>query len=118
MDWFEVIAAGDVVPNKKAGAGHLRLGHGADGSGPRQCLAFEDSENGVRAVRDAGCRSLVITTNGYTEDHDFRGATVVLDQLGEPGTPCRVLAGDPCPGERLRGCAGLRRIHAAAWDAA
>lgn len=117
MDWFEVIAAGDVVPNKKPAPDiyvyameHLNLA-------PEACLAFEDSENGVHAVRDAGLRSLIITTNGYTEDHNFNGATVVLDQLGEPGSPCRVLAGDVVPNGGYIDVDIVRLIHAVAWGA-
>ena len=57
-------------------------------------MAFEDSENGVISVIDAGIRSLVVTTNDYTEDHDFNGANLVIDQFGEPNDPFRVISGD------------------------
>ncbi len=32
--------------------------------------------------------------NGYTAGQDFTGAALVLDQLGEPDAPVRVLAGE------------------------
>ena len=35
----------------------------------------------------------VITVNGYTHDHDFSGALLVLDNLGEPDQPFSVLQG-------------------------
>lgn len=93
QQWFEVIGAGDVVPAKKPAPDiylwvlqKLKLA-------PDQCLAFEDSENGLRASRGAGLAT-VITTNDYTAAHDFTGALAVLSDLGEPDAPLRVLAGD------------------------
>ena len=93
MSWFEVVGAGDVVPQKKPAPDIYfyameRLGLGAD-----QCLAFEDSENGIRSTLGAGLTT-VITTNDYTRGHNFEGAALVLDQLGEPDIPFQVLQGD------------------------
>ena len=90
--WFEVIAAGDIVPAKKPAPDIYHYALRALNLRPEQCLAFEDSENGIRASRGAGLRT-VITINDYTRDHDFTGAALVLDQLGEPQSPCKVLAG-------------------------
>ena len=92
VSWFEVIAAGDIVPAKKPAPDIYHYALQQLNLKPEQCLAFEDSENGIRASRGAGLRT-VITVNDYTRDHDFTGATLVLDQLGEPETPYRVLAG-------------------------
>lgn len=90
--WFEIIGAGDVVTAKKPAPDiyyyvldRLRLS-------PAQCTAFEDSENGLRAAQAAGLKT-VITVNDYTRAHDFRGAAMVLDHLGEPGRPFQVLSG-------------------------
>ena len=85
-DWFAVIAAGDIVPAKKPAPDIYvwaleKLGLGAD-----ECLAFEDSENGIRSSLGAGLRTLV-TVNDYTRDHDFAGALAVLSDLGEPDAP-------------------------------
>lgn len=94
IGWFEVIAAGDIVPAKKPGPdifhhalAELDLPAGA-------CLALEDSDNGVRAALGAGV-NVVVTTNDYTRDQDFTGALAVLDGLGEPGAPVTVQAGMP-----------------------
>jgi beta-phosphoglucomutase-like phosphatase (HAD superfamily) len=60
---------------------------------PEDCLALEDSGAGLRAARAAELPTLV-TVSDYSADDDFHGAAVVLDHLGEPGLPVRVLAGD------------------------
>ena len=116
LDWFEVIAAGDIVPLKKPAPDIYLWAMNEMNLKPGQCLAFEDSENGVRSVLDAGLRSLVVTTNGYTLDHDFTGATLVLDQLGEPAQPCRVLAGGAGVPGGFVDVPTLRSLHAAVWD--
>ena len=116
LDWFEVIAAGDIVARKKPAPDIYLWAMAQMNLGAAACLALEDSENGVHAVRDAGLRSLLITTNGYTRDDDFSGATLVLDQFGEPGSPCRVLAGDIEPADGYVDVRFLRQVHAAAWQ--
>lgn len=45
-----------------------------------QCLAFEDSANGLRAARGAGLAT-IITPTSFTADHDFSGALKVLPNL-------------------------------------
>jgi HAD superfamily hydrolase (TIGR01509 family) len=89
--WFEVIAAGDVVPAKKPAPDIYQYALEKLGLAPEACLAFEDSENGLRAARGAGLRT-VITVNDYTRDQDFTGAAIVLDHLGEPTLPFTALA--------------------------
>ncbi len=91
--WFDVIAAGDIVPAKKPAPDIYFWAMEKLGLGPEQCLALEDSALGVHAVLGAGIRSLVVTVNGYTRGQDFTGASLVLDHLGEPGNSCRALAG-------------------------
>jgi HAD superfamily hydrolase (TIGR01509 family) len=90
--WFDVIAAGDVVPRKKP-APDVYL-HALDrlGLSASECIAFEDSENGIRASLGAGIATIV-TLNDYTRGQDFGGAVSVLDSLGEPGMPARVVSG-------------------------
>lgn len=92
VDWFEVIAAGDVVPAKKPAPDIFNYALAQLHLAPTDCLAFEDSENGLRAARGAGLKT-VITVNDYTHAHDFDGASLVLDHLGEPGQPFTRLAG-------------------------
>lgn len=91
-DWFEVIAAGDIVPAKKPAPDIYFYALEHMGLPASDCLAFEDSENGLRASRGAGLKTLV-TVNDYTLDHDFRGAAAVLSSLGDPDEPNQWLAG-------------------------
>ncbi len=111
VDWFEVIAAGDVVPNKKPAADIFVLALAELGLEPDDCIAFEDSDNGARAALDAGLRSLVITVNDYTAGQDFGAAPLIVDQLGEPGAPSRVLVGD-LQDSSCVDLAALDRLHA------
>jgi beta-phosphoglucomutase-like phosphatase (HAD superfamily) len=88
--WFEVIGAGDIVPAKKPAPDIYHYVLKALDLPPEACIAFEDSENGILASRGAGLQT-VITVNGYTTDHDFTGAAIVLDTMGEPDQPSKVL---------------------------
>ncbi len=92
-DWFEVIAAGNAVAEKKPAADIYFYAMQQLGVTPAECMAFEDSENGLCSARGAGLPTL-ITLNAYTRDHNFDGAVLVLDQFGEPAAPFTVLAGD------------------------
>ncbi|HMM46583.1 MAG TPA: HAD family hydrolase [Thiobacillaceae bacterium] len=108
--WFEVIAAGDIVPAKKPAPDIYHYALEKMGLDAADCLAFEDSENGLRASLGAGLKTLV-TVNDYTLDHDFSGAAAVLSDLGEPGTPHRQIAG-PDLGKSFVDVGVLRALHA------
>ena len=45
-----------------------------------ECIALEDSENGLHASLAAGVKTFV-TTNDYTRLQDFTGAAAVFDDL-------------------------------------
>jgi HAD superfamily hydrolase (TIGR01509 family) len=111
QDWFEVIAAGDIVPAKKPAPDIYRYALEKMGLDAAECLAFEDSENGLHASLGAGLKTL-ITVNDYTLDHDFTGAAVVLSDLGDPGAPNRRIAGADL-GPRLVDVAYLQALHQA-----
>jgi HAD superfamily hydrolase (TIGR01509 family) len=51
---------------------------------PAQCLAFEDSSNGLRAATAAGLAT-IITPTRYTAHHDFGDALRVLPDLDQVG---------------------------------
>ena len=91
--WFEQIGAGDIVPAKKPAADIYSWVLQRMQLKPAQCLAFEDSENGICSSQSAGLKTIV-TVNDYTAEHDFSGAVAVLSDLGTPESPMQVLAGN------------------------
>jgi HAD superfamily hydrolase (TIGR01509 family) len=85
-DWFEAMACGDVVANKKPAPdiytralGMLRLP--AD-----DCVAFEDSVNGLKSAKAAGLYT-VVTPTVWSEGQDFSGADLLLHSLGDADAP-------------------------------
>ncbi|MCX7673641.1 MAG: HAD family hydrolase [Thiobacillaceae bacterium] len=106
--WFAVIAAGDIVPAKKPAPDIYHWALQRLHLSPGECLAFEDSENGLRAARAAGLKTIV-TVNDYTRGHDFTGALAVLTDLGEPHAPYTRL--DPA-GAGERGVVDVTRLRA------
>jgi len=109
IDWFEVIAAGDIVPAKKPAPDIYDYAMEKMSLSPQDCIAFEDSINGIRSSGGANLKT-IITINDYTRDHDFSGASIVLDQMGEPGRPFSVLAGDAGEAEYLD-CELVEYLH-------
>ena len=93
IDWFDVIAAGDVVPGKKPAPDIFLYALEHMGLDAADCMALEDSENGLLSSSGAGIKTIV-TINNYTRQQDFSGAVLVVDQLGEPEAAFSVLAGD------------------------
>ena len=47
---------------------------------PAECVAFEDSESGVRAARDAGLHVIAVPSE-LSQNHDFSNAHLVIDSL-------------------------------------
>jgi HAD superfamily hydrolase (TIGR01509 family) len=79
---FAAVVAGDDVARKKpAPDAYLevlaRLGQPA-----RDCLAIEDSANGLKAAASAGI-PVLISRSEYFRDDDFSGALAVVDELTE-----------------------------------
>jgi beta-phosphoglucomutase-like phosphatase (HAD superfamily) len=107
--WFEVIGAGDIVPAKKPAPDIYTHVLQQMKLQPSQCMAFEDSRNGIVASLAAGLPT-VITVNGYTRNDDFTGAEIVLDQMGEPGSPATVLMGESLASECLD-LDSIRALH-------
>ncbi len=93
IDWFEVIAAGDIVPAKKPAPDIYDYALKTMKLSADECIAFEDSANGIKSTSDANLQT-IITVNDYTREHDFSGACIVLDQMGEIDQPFNVIAGD------------------------
>ncbi len=91
LDWFDIIAAGDIVENKKPSAEIYQLVLDEMGWDAVDCLAFEDSYNGVRSALGAGL-PVIITITDYTRDEDFNGADLVLSRLGDPNHPAEIIS--------------------------
>ena len=78
--WFASIRTGEDVAAKKPDPEvyHLVL---SDLRLPAtDCLAFEDSANGLAAARSAGLRT-VVAPSVYSADDDFTGADLVVNTL-------------------------------------
>jgi len=110
-DWFEVIAAGDIVPAKKPAPDIYDWALKQLNLKPEDCLAFEDSENGIKSSLGARLKT-IITINDYTKEHDFSGASLVLDNMGEPDNAFNTLSGNNF-GETYLNLDLLEKIHAA-----
>lgn len=93
IGWFEVIGAGDIVPQKKPASDIYDWVLQQMALSPHAVIAFEDSGHGVTAATGAGIGRVVVTVNGYTADQAFDGASVVLDSLGEHGAPAQTVSG-------------------------
>ncbi len=72
------------------------------------CLAIEDSENGLRAARAAGIAT-VVTPTAYNAQDCFDGALLVLPHLGDPGEPMPLQL--PGADHRWADLAALRAWH-------
>ncbi|MEM9903585.1 MAG: HAD family hydrolase [Cyanobacteria bacterium P01_D01_bin.44] len=90
--WFDVIAAGDVVPHKKPAPDIYDYVLAKLQLPPDACLVLEDTHHGLIAATQANLKTIV-TVNDYTRGQDFDQALAVLTHLGEPDMPCEVIAG-------------------------
>ncbi len=111
MEWFEVIAAGDIVPAKKPAPDIYVWAMKEMNLTAADCIAFEDSRNGILSSCGADVKT-IITINDYTAADDFSKAVIVLDQMGEPDQPFSVLAGD-AGGATCLDMALVQRLHSA-----
>ncbi len=86
LRWFKVVAAGDIVPAKKPAPDIYLWAMDRLGVTASECLAFEDSENGLRSALGAGLTTL-ITPNDYTLRQDFSGAAALINNLDDISSP-------------------------------
>jgi len=77
---FDVIAAGDQVKAKKPAPDVFNLALERLDMAAEECVAFEDSLNGVVSAKAAGLR-VVVTPSIYTDDQDFSTAELVRPTL-------------------------------------
>lgn len=84
-DWqkyFDSVGCGDIVPNKKPAPDIYNWVLEQLKVSPQECIALEDSNNGLRSSLAAGIKTY-ITLNHYTRSQDFSGAAAVLDDIGD-----------------------------------
>ncbi|AKH36725.1 MULTISPECIES: HAD family hydrolase [Nitrosomonas] len=93
ISWFDVIGAGDIVAQKKPAPDIYYWTLKELGLPPQQCIAIEDSENGLQSSYAAGIKT-IITISEYTYSQNFNGAAMVLTDLGEPGKLPSIISGD------------------------
>lgn len=91
----DFIVSGELVAHKKPAPDLYRLALLKLGVNAIECVALEDSSMGLIAATSAGIPTL-ITVNDDTRHHVFEDAILVVDKLGEPDDPFRVLQGEPC----------------------
>ena len=77
---FEAAICGEDVLAKKPAPDAYHLALRRLGLAAADCLAFEDSENGLAAARAAGLRTIV-TPSLYTAHETFDGAAQVIDDV-------------------------------------
>ncbi len=116
LGWFEAVAAGDMVANKKPAPDVYELAlAGLKLEGP-QCLAFEDTTNGILSACAANI-PVLITVSEYSAGQDFTGALAVIDNLGEAEAPFKGTSGHATTslsdGHDLVDLALVRKWHAA-----
>ena len=110
LGWFEVIGAGDVVPNLKPAGDIYSYVLDQMNLDASECIAFEDSRNGIVSATHANLKT-IITVNEYTDTHDFTGAIVILNNLGELNQPFEMIEGNPTESTFVD-VAYLQELHA------
>lgn len=83
-DLFATVVAGDDVARKKPSPDVYLEVLGRLGCSAGDCLAIEDSANGLKAASSAGI-PVLISRSEYFRDDDFSGALAVVDDLTELG---------------------------------
>lgn len=112
LSWFEIIATDESVQDKKPAADIYHYVLEKMRLSASECLAFEDSENGLRSALSAGIPTL-ITVNDYTESQNFSGALLVVNHLGELQQPLSCLTEKTWPDFTIVNLAVLDTLYKA-----
>ena len=86
LDRFEVIGAGDHAARKKPAPDIYEYVLGQLKASPDECVALEDSANGLRSAKAAGLFT-VVTPSYWTMSEDFSAADLVLPSFGSEERP-------------------------------
>ena len=111
-NWFEALACGDMVSSKKPAPDIYTRALGMLRLSANDCVAFEDSVNGLKSAKAAGLYT-VVTPTFWSEGHDFSGADLVLSSLGDAVAPLAD-ADARLAGGTVLSLARLRELHQAA----
>ena len=98
-DYFAVNGCGDIVPHKKPAPDIYFWVLDKLGMPAANCIALEDSENGLRSSLAAGIKTFV-TVNHYTRKQNFEGAAGAFDDLSDLNAFCKA-AGLPLPKQQV-----------------
>jgi HAD superfamily hydrolase (TIGR01509 family) len=110
-DTFEIIGAAEEAASKKPSPAIYYWVLEQLALEPENCLAIEDSRNGVLAAQAAGIPTLV-TECAWTAGEQYADVLAVLSNLGEPGRPHEMVQG-PADAIGYVDAVVLRRWHAA-----
>lgn len=92
VDWFEAVCTAEDVMRKKPDPEVFQIALDRLDLQAHECLAFEDSRNGLRSATDINIPTLV-TPSVYTDDQDFSEALCVVSNLGEDAVRADHIAG-------------------------
>jgi len=109
LRWFDAIAAGDVVANKKPAPDIYNVALQSLGVDPACAIAVEDSAIGVTSAKAAGLFT-VATPSLWTSKQDFAAADLLLSSLGDPAEPLG-LADEQRLGARFLSIERLAALH-------
>jgi HAD superfamily hydrolase (TIGR01509 family) len=112
LKWFDTIATGDVVANKKPAPDIYNVALRTLGVDPACAIAVEDSAIGVESAKAAGLFT-VATPSTWTQTQDFTAADLLLGSLGDPEEPLAP-ADQLRLGARFLSLERLAALHAAA----
>lgn len=106
IGWFDAIAAGDMVKQKKPAPDVYELALQQLGLSACKCLAIEDAHAGLLSAAGAGI-PVIITLSEYTRGGKFDGALAVLSDLGTPDAPPELIS----PQQRRLEPVGLKTLR-------
>ena len=112
LDWFDTIATGDIVANKKPAPDIYNVALESLGVASARAIAVEDSAIGVQSAKAAGLFT-VATPNIWTRAQDFKAADLLLGSLGDPDEPL-AKADEMRVGAKFLSFERLAALHAAA----
>src|SRR5882757_1813377 len=112
LKWFDAIAAGDVVANKKPAPDIYNVALKSLGVDAAHAIAVEDSAIGVASAKAAGLFT-VATPSMWTRHQDFTAADLLLSSLGDPAEPLEA-ADEKRLGAKFLSLERLAALYAAA----